>query len=337
MTTLDRCPSTLASGYDGYSPVALKRLFDKQTVSHILPYGSIESDREDNARFVENQKRISLSGVQEKYSMVVRDGRLQLKRDDEQGTHILKPKLTQFSNRDFSAANEHLTMQIAAQVFGIETAANALCFFGNGEAAYITRRFDIAPDGSKLRKEDFASLAGLTSENGGKEYKYDKLSYEDIAALIRQYVPAWRVEMLKYFRLTVFNFLFCNGDAHLKNFSLLETSDGDFRLSPAYDLINTRLHGDDLIFALDKGLFREKGMGVGPMGLVTGNSFLEWGKRIGLPENTVRRELEHFCISYPELERLVAASFLSDNLKAEYIRMYCGRRDSFLKAGWERP
>jgi serine/threonine-protein kinase HipA len=56
----------------------------------------------------------------------------------------------------------------------------------------------------------------------------------------------------------VFNYLFSNGDAHLKNFSLLESVDGDYLLSPAYDLINTRLHVDDSNFALDKGLFADE-------------------------------------------------------------------------------
>ena len=55
------------------------------------------------------------------------------------------------------------------------------------------------------------------------------------------------------FRSHHINFLICNGDAHLKIFSVLETESGDFRLSPAYDLINTKLKVDDRIFALDKG------------------------------------------------------------------------------------
>ena len=33
-------------------------------------------------------------------------------------------------------ANEHLTMQIARQVYGIETAENALIFFNDGTPAY---------------------------------------------------------------------------------------------------------------------------------------------------------------------------------------------------------
>ena len=331
---IDRCPSTLVPGYDTYSPPALKRLFDKQQVSHILPYNNPLDDdsRENVEKFQENRTRISISGAQPKYSLIIRDGRLELTKLGEQGTFILKPKIIDHANREFSPANEHLTMQIAEQVFGIETAANGLCIFENGEAAYITRRFDIAPDGKKYRKEDFASLAGLTSENAGPYYKYDRLSYEDLAALIEKFVPAWKVETLKYFRLVVFNFLFGNGDAHLKNFSLIETPDGDFRLAPAYDLMNTLMHiHSDPIFALDKGLFKGGDQTFLQMGFVSGKTFLEWGKRIGLPEKTVLRELERFCAHYPKLEELVANSYLSDKLKAEYLILYQTRRGSYLQ------
>ncbi|MEA4841473.1 MAG: HipA domain-containing protein [Bacteroidales bacterium] len=331
MIKLDRCPSTLALGYEGYSPIGLKRLFNKKTVSPFIPYKPIGENREETDLFMKNKQRISLSGVQSKYSMVVEDGQLRLTKDGEQGTYILKPKLSEFSNREFSPENEHLTMQIAEQVFGIETAANGLCFFTGGEMAYITKRFDFADDGSKLRKEDFASLAGLTSENADKEYKYNRLSYEDVAELIVKYVPAWRIEMLKFFRLVVFNFLFCNGDAHLKNFSLLETFDGDFKLSPAYDLINTKLHVDDRIFALDKGLFKNDAPQFMPMGMVTGKTFMEWGKRIGLPDKTLKQEFDKFCSTYGKIDTLIGNSFLSEPLKKEYSESYTSRRDSYLK------
>lgn len=43
----------------------------------------------------------------------------------------------------------------------------------------------------------------------------------------------------------VFNYLFGNGDAHLKNFSLQATSGGDYVLTPAYDLLHTSIHIDD--------------------------------------------------------------------------------------------
>jgi len=85
-------------------------------------------------------------------------------------------------------------------------------------------------------------------------------------------------------------------------------------LSPAYDLINTKLHVDDRIFALDKGLFKNIQQTVDAT--VTGTTFLKWGTQIGLPRKTVERELERFCATYEKLEILVANSFLSDDLKA---------------------
>ena len=234
MNPITICPSTLAEGYDSYSPIAIKHLFDGRQVSPFLDYTPIDDDNNSAAQeeFLHNQERISLSGVQPKYSMIVRNGKLALTQKGEQGHYILKPKLSDFRNRIYSSANENLTMQIASQVFGIETAANGLCFFKGGEPAYITKRFDVKPDGTKRRKEDFASLAGLTTQNGGKNYKYEYLTYEECGELIRRYLPAWKVETLKFFDLIIFNFLICNGDAHLKNFSVLETESGDFRLSP---------------------------------------------------------------------------------------------------------
>ena len=41
--------------------------------------------------------------------------------------------------------------------------------------------------------------------------------------------------------MTVFNFAIGNGDAHRKNFSLLTNEDGTVALSPAYDLVSSRL------------------------------------------------------------------------------------------------
>jgi serine/threonine-protein kinase HipA len=64
-------------------------------------------------------------------------------------------------------ANEHLTMQLARQVYKINTAENGLIFFKDGSPAYITRRFDIKPGGGKFCKEDFATFAGKTKDTTG--------------------------------------------------------------------------------------------------------------------------------------------------------------------------
>ncbi|MCL2327642.1 MAG: HipA domain-containing protein [Bacteroidetes bacterium] len=328
MNELTHCPSTLAAGFDTYSPVALKKLFDKRKVSHILPYQSMESNESDAELFMNNRKRISLSGVQSKYSMILHNDILRLTNENEQGQYILKPKPSGIKNPAECAANENLTMQIAEQVFGIETAANGLCFFKTGEPAYLTKRFDRMSNGDKCRIEDFASLAGLTSDNGGANFKYDRYSYEDIAELIKRYIPAWRVELLKFYRIVVFNFLFSNGDAHLKNFSIIETKDGDFRLSPAYDLLNTKLHVDDTEFALDKGLFRENHQEFQKAGTRTiGATFWAFGLKIGLPEKTIEKELMIFTQKNVLIEELTNNSFLSGTLKKTYFQQYQTRRN----------
>lgn len=326
---LSHCLSTLAEGYETYSPVALKNLFAGKKVSHILPYDSPEKNEEDNEKFIENIEHISISGVQDKELCVVEKGKIRLSQKGEQSTHILKPiPLTRLRRVKEIPANENLTMQIASQVYGIETAANGMCFFQTDELAYITKRFDVGVGGIKLRKEDFSSLAGLMPVNGGSNYKYE-YSYEELAELIQRYIPAWRIEIEKYFKVVLFNFLFSNGDAHLKNFSVLETSRGDFRLAPAYDLLNTHLHVDDSDFALSRGLFREgdKSEFLKFNGKANGRSFEEFGKRIGINEKRVVEILTQFSTQYPLTEQLIEASFLLPDTKKTYLSEYRGRRN----------
>lgn len=326
MNELTNCPSTSAKGYKTYSPIALRKLFDGKKVSHILPYLPIHVSEEDATAFLANAKYISISGVQSKYGLTVNNNKLVLTQKDKQSTYILKPQTSSLRLSREVPANENLTMQIAEQVFNIETAPNGLCFFEDGEIAYLTRRFDVDSEGKKLRMEDFASLAGITSGDGsGAKYDY---SYEEIAELIRQYIPAWRVEMVKFFRLVLFNFLFSNGDAHLKNFSILETSYGDFKLSPAYDLLNTSIHVDDTDFALQKGLFKDGSSTTLKAGVyANGATFKAFGIKIGLPVPVVDRELSFFTEKHSKIEELISLSFLEDKTKRTYLLQYQNRRN----------
>ena len=329
MTEINICPSTLQEGFHTYSPAARKILFDGREVSHVLEFDSPNNDNADNRAYQKNVGRISLSGVQPKASLVVNDeGRLVEPAENERGTYILKPAPSSYAlfDRKHCPANEHLTMQLASQVYHIETAANALCFFRDEEAAYLCRRFDVAPDGHKYQQEDFASLAGLTKANGGNDFKYSNLSYEECADFIRKYVTAAPIEILKFFRIVVFNYLTLNDDAHLKNFSLINRGDGEYRLAPAYDLINTSLHlGEPRIFALDKGLFKE-GMKLSDTRNVCRKDFEEFGRRIGLAERLVKRELDTFVAEHPLAEELINRSFLPASLKQNYRLSYNYRR-----------
>lgn len=328
MVELKYCPSTLAEGFNTYSSAALRRLFDGKKVNHVLPYEAPEKNENDTEQFLDNRKRISISGVQEKFSIVLEKNKLRLTKDGEQGTHILKPIPRDLKKVDIVPANEHLTMQIAAQVYDINTAACGLIFFKGGEPAYITKRFDVKKDGTKWGKEDFASLAGKTSQNAGANFKYE-YSYEEIGYLFKKYVPAWRVEIEKYFCLTVFNYLFSNGDAHLKNFSLLESESGDYFLSPAYDLINTSIHVDDTDFALSKGLFIDdfKSPTYNNSSHPGKADFIEFGKRIGIDTNRAEKLLIPYLTKQTKVEELTYRSFLPANVKRGYLLDYNTRRN----------
>ncbi len=323
ISQINTCPAILAPGFNTYSPIGLKRVFEGRKVSHILDYDAPGKNEDESEIFLENRKRLSISGVQEKMSFIL-DGRiLRLTKPEERGSYILKPIPRDVRNVKEVPANEHLTMQIARQIYGIQTAENALVFFRTGEPAYITKRFDLRPDGLKWRKEDFASLAGRSKENAGTNFKYEG-SYEEIAALIRKYVPAWRIEIEKFFAIVVFNFMFSNGDAHLKNFGLLETEQGDFILSPAYDLMNTRMHVNDTDFALRNGLFADGSKSIlwQRTGMPVKADFIKFGLSIGIQPKRIEKMLNLFIFRQEQVVTLIQNSYLSKRMKQSYLNYY---------------
>ncbi|OGS69059.1 MAG: phosphatidylinositol kinase [Flavobacteria bacterium RIFCSPLOWO2_12_FULL_35_11] len=313
------CPGTLAEGFDTYSRTCLKKVFHGKKVSHILPYDSPTSNPETDELFDENRKRLSISGVQEKFSVLLEKNKLRLINEGDRGTYILKPIPDSGKKPDQMPANEHLTMQIARQAYGIETAENALIFFKNGAPAYITKRFDVNEDGTKLAQDDFASLAGRTPQTHGAHYKYLG-NYLELFQLMQQYLPAYKLEAPKLLKILVFNYLFSNGDAHFKNFSLLETPMGDYRLSPAYDLLNSRINIEDKDFALDDGLL--------PRNLAHGKisqQFALLAAQAGISKKIFNDIMTLLLSQSEKVEKLVAASFLNDVVKRNYWQSYQDR------------
>lgn len=319
------CPSTLAEGYNGYSRTALNKMFNGKKVSHVLPYNSPSSDEQTRELFEENRQRISISGVQEKFSVLLDKNKLRLRKNGEQGTYILKPIPGAGKNAEQMPANEHLSMQIARQVFGIETAENAMIFFANGAPAYITKRFDVLEDGAKLAQEDFASLAGRSPQTHGENYKYQG-SYLELFEVMKKYVPAYQVEAPKLFKLILFNYLISNGDAHFKNFSLIETPLGDFKLSPAYDLLNSRIHITDSDFALSEGLL--------PKNESSGKiheQFFALGDSAEIPKKSIEKIFDDLTNHVEEVKQLIHNSYLSEKFKRNYEQAYLTRLNKLLR------
>ena len=325
LTKIECCPGTLAEGYKSYSNLALKRVFEGKKVSPILPYDAPFTNSIADELFEENRKRMSISGVQEKFSVLLDKNKLRLIKQGEFGQYILKPIPSAGKNKDQMPANEHLTMQIARQVFGIETAENALIFFKNGELAYITKRFDVRDKSSKWAQEDFASLAERTPQTHGDNYKYLG-NYFELFEILKKYVPAYNIEAPKLFKLILFNYLMSNGDAHLKNFSLIETSFGDFRLSPAYDLLNSRIHIIDRDFALEDGLL--------PKNEVNGKvkeQFQKLGEMAGISAIQITKIIKSICSNEEDVKRLIRNSFLSDSIKRNYEQAYLTRLNKLIR------
>jgi serine/threonine-protein kinase HipA len=322
---INNCPGTLKQGLNTYSTTALNRLFNGRKVSPILPYESPVTNVVTEELFKENKIRLSISGVQEKFSVLLEKNKLRLINEGEQGQYILKPIPNVGTRTDQMPANEHLSMQLARQVFGIETAENGLVFFKNGDPAYITKRFDVQEDGTKLAVEDFATLAGRTPQTHGTDFKYSG-NYLQLFELLKKYVPAYPIEAIKLFKLLLFNYLISNGDAHFKNFSLIETALGDFKLSPAYDLLNSRIHIDGRDFALKDGLLPvDKSRGK-----VT-EQFFQLAEFAGISKRQYEKVFKSLTTNQDKVLSLIELSYLDEKTKRNYLLGYQTRLKKLLR------
>jgi len=270
-------------------------------------------------------RRASISGMQDKIQLRrVRGGFEVVDRD---GDYILKPVPRNTAARLAAdiPVNEALTMDIAQHVFGIRTAEHELVMLSDGSLAYLTRRFD-RRNGAKIRQEDFCQLSGRSEETHGNDYKYDA-SYEELAQLVREFCPSASVENPKVFTIIVFNYVFSNGDAHLKNFSLFESPQGDYILTPAYDLLNTAIHFPNEPSATGLDFFADGHFTARyeELGFYSSADFIELGKHFGVREAAVRRLLEMFAARQGKVMARIAASRLSSPARDEYERRYLDR------------
>ena len=114
-------------------------------------------------------------------------------------------------------------------------------FSENGRHHFMTRRFDRETEGGKKFIQTFAALAHYDY------YESGSYSYEQLFMLMKQLgLPMSAIE--EQFRRIVFNIVGCNQDDHVKNFSFMMDRNGNWDLSPAYDLCHaegsdfTRFH-----------------------------------------------------------------------------------------------
>ena len=178
--------------------------------------------------------RVSVPGVQPKLSLHLergaKDTAARLTLIGLAGDYILKPQSLQWKNLPEA---EHFCMLLARKC-KITVAGFGLIPLKSGELAYITSRMDRQKK-HMFHMEDFCQILNkMTSQ------KYHG-SMEQIGKALREYSSAPGLDVIRYFELALFCFLTGNSDMHLKNFSLLQQENGEWGLSPAYDLLPVKV------------------------------------------------------------------------------------------------
>ena len=314
-----RCLGCFKSTNSIYCNKCNKMLFGDKRVNPVLDFNK----KEFLSTKIELSDRMSISGIQDKIFLKIDNNRLVP--TAKGGEYILKPTpLMDYGILlDDAAKNEHFTMQLASQVYKIKTAVNGMIQFKDKQLAYIVKRFDRI-NGTKVKQEDFASLALKSEAKDGKNYKYD-YSYEQMARLIKKYLPAYKIELINFFKIILFNYLIGNGDAHIKNFSVIQRETKDYTLSPAYDLLSSSLHlPNESRMALE--LFEDyETNSFKANGFYSYNDFIEFANIIGLNSAISKKIIQEFISYKDKTLELLNISFLSDSAKTEYKKLYLDR------------
>jgi serine/threonine-protein kinase HipA len=211
------------------------------------------------------------------------------------GQFILKPETERFSSLP---QNENLCMTIAG-LMEITVPAHGLLDLADGSPAYIVRRFDRSKDGGKLRCEDFTQILGEDDKYSG--------SMEQIGKKIRELSSVPGLDVQLFLERALLNYLLGNGDAHLKNFSLLETDEGGLRLSPAYDIVCSKAvipRETDCALTVN-----------GKHNKIGRKDFEQLGDALGIPPKVVGGILERFDQGYPLMLEQIQHSGLPTDIE----------------------
>jgi serine/threonine-protein kinase HipA len=286
------------TGQREYHPSCVERLFGTATLPN-LDFKLSEL----YAVAAQMAGKMSISGVQEKISLKLAHDKSKLDVAETGGRFILKPEQAKYSSLP---QNEHVTMRLASFV-EIETPPIGLLPLKDQTLAYIIKRFDRLDDGSKLHVEDFCQLAERPLRD-----KYNG-SGELCVRLLRKYASEPLLEILKLYRLLLFGWWVANGDMHLKNLSLITRSNGTRGLSPAYDLVSTKL-----VLPMDDTTALSIG---GNKKNLTKRRWLEFAQHCQIPKRAAERVITSQIKALGPSIEMIRRSFLPADKKEEYEKL----------------
>jgi len=233
------------------------------------------------------ENKFSLAGVQMKFSMKEKDGRYNLACDNVLGDWIIKTPSTKHKD---VPTNEFTSMTLASMVgvdipdiklVNIEQLDNLPQInLPDEKLAFAIKRFD-RQSNQRIHMEDFAQVLVKYPHD-----KYNSGNYEQIARILYQFSEDGLADVQQLARRLLANILLANGDAHLKNWSLLYSDQTTPRLSPAYDIVTTSVYiANEQHFALN--LAKTKAWYD-----ISYKHFEYWSKKADIPWRAIKPHLD---------------------------------------------
>ena len=304
------CYQELEEGQVDFHPGCARKFFGSETVP-LLPY-----TRDNMAELARQVIRTSTSvtGVQAKMSLDVNRGG---KSEPAKftivglwGKHIFKPQRGKYP---FRPELEDLTMKMA-EVARIRTARHTLIRLADGELGYLTLRMDRGRKGEKISMLDMCQLTNRLTE-----HKYYG-TYQQLAETIKKYSSVPMLDVQRYWEVVLFSWMTGNSDMHCKNFSLIDTGNGEYVLSPAYDLL--------AVLLADPADTEEMAMSFTVGGAKNGfnkTTFMDAFTQSGIPVAVADKMIDRMKGHFPKWKELIAQSFLPEKMKADYCRLLSQR------------
>ena len=300
------CYQELEDGQVDFHPACARKFFGSYTAP-ILPY--TRDNMSELARQV-IRTSASVTGVQAKMSLDVNRGGkhepAKLTIVGLWGKYIFKPQSDKYP---CLPELEDLTMKMA-EVARIRTARHTLIRLADGELGYLTLRMDRGRKGEKISMLDMCQLTNRLTE-----HKYYG-TYQQLAETVKKYSSAPMLDVQRYWEVVLFSWITGNSDMHCKNFSLLDSGNGEYVLSPAYDLL--------AVLLADPADTEEMAMSFTVGGEKSGfdrNTFLTVFTQSGIPATVADRMIERMKAHHSEWKALISQSFLPEKMKADYCHL----------------
>lgn len=304
------CYQELGEGQIDFHPGCARKFFGSETAP-VLPY-----TRENMSELARQVIRTSTSvtGVQAKMSLDVNRGGknepAKLTIVGLWGKYIFKP---QSSKYPCLPELEDLTMKMA-EAARIRTARHTLIRLADGELGYLTLRMDRGRKGNKISMLDMCQLTNRLTE-----HKYYG-TYQQLVETIKKYSSAPMLDAQRYWEVVLFSWMTGNSDMHCKNFSLIDSGNGEYVLAPAYDLL--------AVLLADPADTEEMAMSFTVGGTKSGfdrNTFMTAFTQSGIPVAVAERMIERMKSYLPKWEELISQSFLPENMKDDYLHLLSRR------------